>query len=211
VLLTAALSRVPLLEAARLALRGGADIIQLREKEAKDREILSLARDLREMTHDAGALFIVNDRPDIARLAGADGVHLGQTDLPPAAARAILGPDGIIGVSTHSVEQARQAVADGADYIGVGPMFPTATKGYSEGVGPSYIREAASVAGLPLVAIGGITPERVPEILRMAPERHVIIAVSSAILQAPDIEAAAGCFKTVIMNALHSDEEDPSA
>jgi thiamine-phosphate pyrophosphorylase len=183
-----------------MVLRGGADILQLREKEGKDSEVLDLARELAELAHRSGALFIVNDRPDIARLAGADGVHLGQTDLPPAAARAVLGPEGIIGLSTHNVEQARQAVADGVDYIGVGPMFPTATKGYAEGLGPRYIRDAASVADRPLVAIGGITPERIPELLAAAPGRRLIIAVSSAVLKAPDVEAAVRQLKKCIVS-----------
>lgn len=200
VLLTSSLCRIPIRKAAELALRGGADILQLREKDLSDREVLALAHDICGMAHEAGALFIVNDRSDIACLVNADGVHLGQTDIPPVAARAVLGDDFIIGVSTHNIDQARQAVQDRADYIGVGPMFPTATKGYDRGLGADYIREAASVSDIPLVAIGGITLERVPELIAAAPKQRLIIAVSSAILQSKDIQAATQRFKSAIGN-----------
>src|SRR5207248_6725982 len=102
-----------------------------RQKELSDRELLERAREIRRWTREAGALFIVNDRPDIARLVEADGVHLGQDDLPVKEARRILGPDALIGVSTHDIEQLRQAVLDGASYIGVGPTFPSDTKDFT--------------------------------------------------------------------------------
>ena len=199
VLLTQAHCRIPILEAARRVVRGGADMVQLREKELNDREVLDLARRLRRMTEQADVGFIVNDRPDLARLAGADGVHLGQENLPVTAARKVLSPDQILGVSTHSIDQARRAVADGADYIGAGPIYPTATKGYAAGIGLEYLRAVAAETHLPIVAIGGITPRNVPEILSAGGKAHVVIAVCSAILGADDIEAATAEFKAAIL------------
>ena len=192
VLVTQAIARRPAEEAAQLALRGGADIIQLREKELSDREYLDLARRIGRLVRDAKKLFIVNDRVAIARLAGADGVHLGQDDLPAKAARKILGPDAIIGVSTHNIAQARQAVDDGADYIGVGPIYPTRTRGYETGVGTAYIREVvAANISLPFFAIGSVNLENLGEVLSAGATR---VAVSSAIIGASDISAAAAAF-----------------
>jgi len=205
VLLTQELCAVPLLDAARQVIAGGADVIQLREKKLDDSELLKTARELRRMTADAGVGFVVNDRPDIARLAEADGVHLGQEDLPPAAARKVLAEDQIIGVSTHSIAQAKQAVADGADYIGVGPVFPTTTRGYAQGVGLDYVREAAQAISVPLVAIGGIGIANVPDILVAAAGARVCVAVCAAILRADDIEAATAALK----EALASGEKVP--
>ena len=202
VLLTQAVCKIPILEAARQVLRGGADVVQLREKEMRDSELVRVARELRRMTANVGVGLIVNDRADIARLVEADGVHLGQEDLPPAAARRVLGEGRVLGISTHSIEQARQAVADGADYIGVGPVFPTATKGYEQGVGLDYVRAAAAEVAVPIVAIGGITVETVPDILDAGAPRHVAVAVCSAILGAEDIEAATRAFKNVINQSL---------
>lgn len=198
VLLTQEHCAVPILEAARLVIRGGADVVQLREKRGTDRDILELGRKLRDMTATAGVGFVLNDRPDLARLIDADGVHLGQTDLPPAAARRLLKPGQIVGLSTHSLDQARTALAAGVDYIGVGPVYPTATKGYAEGVGLDYVRAAASAVPLPLVAIGGITLDRAPEVAAAAPTGRCAIAVCSAILGAPDIEAATAAFKRAL-------------
>jgi thiamine-phosphate pyrophosphorylase len=192
VLVTESIARRPVDEATALALAGGADMIQLREKELSDREYLDLALQIAQKVHDAGKLFIVNDRVAIARLAGADGVHLGQDDLPPRAARKIVGQDMIIGVSTHNVAQARQAVADGADYIGVGPIYPTRTRGYETGVGISYIREViAADLPVPFFAIGSITPTSLPEVLSAGARR---VAVSSAIIAAKDITAVTAEF-----------------
>jgi thiamine-phosphate pyrophosphorylase len=198
VLLTQAHCGIPILEAARQVIRGGADVVQLREKQASDRQLVKLARELRRITGNAGVGFMVNDRPDVARLSGADGVHLGQTDMPVAAARKALAAGQIVGVSTHSIADVKRAVADGADYIGVGPIFPTATKGYETGVGVKHLREAATAAQAPLVAIGGITAARVPEVLAAVPGRRVMVAVCSAVLASADIEAAAAAFKKAI-------------
>ncbi len=195
VLLTQEHCRIPILEAARQVIRGGADVIQLREKRLPDGELLALGRRLRVMASEAGVGFVMNDRADLARLVEADGVHLGQEDLPPAAARRSLGPDRVVGLSTHTPEQARATPDAGVDYIGVGPVFPTATRGYTQGVGLDYIRAAAQVTPLPLVAIGGITLERAPEVAAALPPGRGAVAVCAAILSAPDIEAATAAFK----------------
>ena len=180
------------LEAARAAVAGGADMIQLREKSLSDRELHRLAQEVRDLTGDAGRTFIVNDRPDIARLVDADGVHVGRDDLPIAAAREIVGPHKIVGVSTHDIEQARQARAEGADYIGVGPVYPTETKGYSEGVGLAYVRQVASEIDLPFLAIGSIRLDRLDEVMDAGARA---VAVCAAVVCAQDPAAAARSFK----------------
>jgi thiamine-phosphate pyrophosphorylase len=143
---------------------------------------------LRDKTRATGALFIMNDRPDIALLADADGVHVGQDELPVADVRQLVGPDRLIGVSTHSLEQARQAVADGADYIGVGPTFPSTTKQFAGYPGLELVRQVSREVTLPAFAIGGITAENVPQVLAAGCRR---IAVSHAILGAADPAQAA--------------------
>src|SRR5207237_814061 len=135
------------------AAAGGAAVIQLREKELSDRELLARARQVRRWTRQVEVLFIVNDRPDIARLVEADGVHLGQDDLPVREARRILGPEALIGVSTHDLAQLRQAVLDGASYIGVGPVFPSTTKSFEVLAGLDFVREALVETTLPAFVI----------------------------------------------------------
>lgn len=159
------------------SLEAGVRMVQLREKSLPDRELVALARRLRGWTKDFDALFIVNDRPDIAVLANADGVHVGQDDLTVSAARKIVGPEKLVGVSTHSLEQARRAVLDGADYLGVGPVFPSSTKTFEHFPGLDFVREAAEIS-LPWFAIGGITRQNVG-LLRSAGAAR--IAVSGAI------------------------------
>ena len=198
VLVTSDFTTVPPLEAARLAIEGGADAIQLREKEMSDRDFLDLARQMRRLTAQHEVLFIVNDRVAIARLADADGVHLGQDDLPLLEARSLLPAGRLIGVSTHEMSQARRAASEGADYIGVGPVYPTSTKGYESGVGLSYLRSVANEITIPFVAIGGITLDRIGSVMEAA--THAI-AVCSAVIGAPDIAAAAREFKTKLRGA----------
>src|SRR5262249_19492517 len=139
---------------------GGCRLVQLREKEWPTGRLLALAERLLDRCRRAGVTFIVNDRVDLAVAVGADGVHLGQDDLPPRAARALLRPGMVLGRSTHSVAQARQAGADGADYIAVGSMFPTQTKPDFELVGPELIRDVRPETKTPLVGIGGGTPDK---------------------------------------------------
>ncbi|HZY85535.1 MAG TPA: thiamine phosphate synthase [Gemmataceae bacterium] len=170
------------------AAAGGAHVIQLREKGLSDRELLERARQVRQWTRQAGVLFILNDRPDLARLCEADGVHLGQDDLPVKEARRILGPDALVGVSTHNIEQVRQAVLDGASYIGVGPTFPSGTKNFAELAGPDFIRAAAAETTLPAFAIGGINRETIAKAVAAGAWR---VAVSQAIARADDPRRAA--------------------
>jgi thiamine-phosphate pyrophosphorylase len=170
------------------AAAGGADIIQLREKRLDDQALLERARNVRRWTRKAGVLFILNDRPDLARLAEADGVHLGQDDLPIREARRILGPEALIGVSTHNVEQLRQAVLDGASYVGVGPTFPSGTKEFAEFAGLDYVRQAAAETSLPAFVLGGINLETIEAAVAEGARR---VAVSAAVCQADDPQQAA--------------------
>ncbi|MCA9237679.1 MAG: thiamine phosphate synthase [Planctomycetales bacterium] len=158
----------------------GAEVIQLRDKRLADAELLARARRLCELCAER-AMAIVNDRPDIAAAAGADGVHLGQDDMAPADARRILGPRKLIGVSTHAIEQARAAVLAGANYLGAGPTFPSATKSFDEFPGLDYLRQVASEIALPAFAIGGINATNVDSVLATGVRR---VAVSSAVTAA---------------------------
>lgn len=170
------------------AAAGGVNIFQLREKELPDRELIEHAQNFRRWTRKAHALFIMNDRPDIARLVEADGVHLGQDDLPVQAARRIVGPESLIGVSTHSIDQVRQAVLDGADYLGIGPTFPSKTKSFEAFPGLEFVRAATAETTLPMFALGGIGPSNIGEVVA-AGGTH--IAVSSCLAGAKDPEAVA--------------------
>jgi thiamine-phosphate pyrophosphorylase len=188
VLLSAAQCKYSLQRTIEEAAAGGAAVIQLREKHLTDRDLLERARGVRRWTRQAGVLFIVNDRPDIARLVEADGVHLGQEDLSVRDAARILGPDALIGVSTHSLEQVRQAVLDGASYLGVGPVFPSATKDFAAFPGLAFVREALAETSLPAFAIGGVNLATLPQ---AAAAGVRCIAVSHAIAQAEDPRAVA--------------------
>lgn len=167
----------------REALSAGVGIIQVREKQMSDRELLEHARRIRGLTHEYHALLIMNDRPDLAVLAGADGVHVGQDELTVRDARRIVGPDRFVGVSTHSIEQARQAVLDGADYLGVGPTFPSHTKSFSEFAGLEFVKQVAAEICLPWFAIGGISAENISAVLDAGATR---VAVSNAICGSAD-------------------------
>jgi thiamine-phosphate pyrophosphorylase len=177
------------------AAEGGADVFQLREKTLTDRELIDRAARMRKWTRDAGVLFVVNDRPDVAKLVGADGVHLGQDDLPVAAARRIVGPELLVGVSTHTIEQVRRAVLDGADYLGVGPTFPSNTKSFDHFPGLEFVREAMAETSLPAFALGGIWPGNVAAVVAAGGRR---IAVSSAVATADDPQAAATVLKRAV-------------
>jgi thiamine-phosphate pyrophosphorylase len=169
----------------RAALAAGVDIVQIREKSMTDRQLLTHARRVRDWTAAADCLLIINDRPDIAALVGADGVHVGQDELPVAEARRIVGPDKLVGVSTHFLEQARAAVLEGADYLGLGPVFPTRTKQFApqELAGLGYVSQATSEVALPGFCIGGIGPGNLHLVLAAGGRR---IAVSGAICSADD-------------------------
>jgi len=176
-------------EVTRAALAGGAGCIQLRAKHLDKRSLLEAAEKLRKITAEAGATFIVNDHLDVALAAGADGVHLGQNDLPLAKAREIAGPALLLGASTHSLQQAIEAEQQGADYINVGPIFPTSTKvDTSPAVGPELIAEVKSKVHTPLTCMGGIGHSNVRQVVLQGAER---VAVVSAVVAAEDITAAA--------------------
>ena len=161
----------------------GAHVLQLRAKQLDDRELLQRARRLRHATAGTSTLLIINDRPDLAALVDADGVHLGQEDLSVREARAIVGPASLIGVSTHSIEQARQAVVDGANYIGVRPTFPSTTKSFATFTGLELLRAVADEIRLPAFAIGGISLANLRDVQEAGFSR---VAVSGAIGAAAD-------------------------
>ena len=173
---------------AQSLIAGGADAIQLRDKNLSDGELIQRARLLRRMTRDSDTLLIVNDRPDIAALADADGVHVGQDELSVKDARTIVGPRRLIGVSTHSIEQARRAVLDGANYIGCGPTFPSQTKQFDEFPGVNFLQQVAAEIRLPAFAIGGISPENLPQVRSAGFNR---VAVSAAVAGQRDPASAA--------------------
>jgi thiamine-phosphate pyrophosphorylase len=171
---------------ARILLEGGARLMQLRLKNAPGRELLAAARAIAAMCRERGAMLIVDDRADIAMLAGAAGVHLGQEDLPLEAARRLVGGDMIIGISTHGVEQAVAAERGGADYIGFGPLYPGGLRNNAAGKGLAMLREVRAAVSIPIVAIGGITEATVPEALAAGADACAII---TDVVLAADITA----------------------
>jgi thiamine-phosphate pyrophosphorylase len=197
VLITESLCRTPWLDAAEQAVRGGADCIQLREKELEGAELLRRARVLVALCRRYQVPCIVNDRPDVAILSGADGVHVGQGDLPPREVRKLLGAAKIVGVSTHNLEQARRALADGADYVGVGPFFRSATKPRDFVAGPEFARQVVEqLPQIPAVAIAGIHAGNVDEVLATGVRA---VAVTAAVIGAPDVRAAAAELKSKLL------------
>lgn len=191
---------------ARQALEGGASMIQLRDKSAGLRELLPQAQEIASLCRARGAHFIVNDRLDLALAVNADGVHLGQDDLPPTAARAALGPRKILGVSTHSLEHAIRAVEEGADYLGIGPIFTTSTKGTGyEPVGCAMIRQLRARLELPLIAIGGITLDTIGPVIHAGAAG---VAVISAIVGDEDVALATRGFLAAILEAEEGSRPD---
>lgn len=211
VLVTESLCALPWVQACEAALAGGADVLQLREKRLSDAELLRRAEVLRIMTRRHDALLIINDRPDIARLAEADGVHLGQDDLTPGHGRRIVGPHALIGVSIHSPQEAAGVLSGasgrcgpggaGPAYLGVGPMFASPTKPDIGVRGPALLAEMAALTAsagwpqLPLVAIGGITPENVGQLTTVAHAAHaagrLAVAVCQGVISSRDPAGAA--------------------
>jgi thiamine-phosphate pyrophosphorylase len=170
------------------ALAGGADLFQLRDKDASDDELLAAAETAREHCRAAGALFLLNDRPDLAVACGADGVHVGQDDMPVSRARAIVGDDAIVGLSTHSVQQAQAGCRSGADYIAVGPVHATPTKEGRPAIGVEPVKYAAAHVSVPWFAIGGIDVATVGDVVRAGARRIVVVR---ALTDADDPEATA--------------------
>jgi thiamine-phosphate pyrophosphorylase len=186
-------------EIARMAIAGGADVIQLRDKKLGGKELLHCAIEIREIARNAGALFLVNDRLDIALASGADGVHLGQEDLPARNVRAICPPGFIIGVSAGTVDEALQAERDGADYIGLGPVFNTASKDDAGPVcGLGTLKEVKKCVSIPVIAIGGISSANAKDVILSGADG---LAVISAVVGQDDIELAARRLKLLIDEA----------
>jgi len=189
-------------DTAQMLIRGGVDAIQLREKGLPDAELLDRARALRQMTAGAGVLFIVNDRPDVALLSQADGVHVGQGDLPPAEVRSLIGRDLLIGFSTHSLEQTRAACESPVDYVAIGPVAPTQTKGYDQGISMDMVGEVCAHCaskGLPAVAIGGIAHDTVASVIRAGADS---VAVCSALCGDGDPLSAAREMRALVERAV---------
>ena len=179
---------VTLLEA---VLAGGGRLVQLREKTLPLSELFPLAEAIRQRCRQAGARFIVNDRADLALAVDADGLHVGQDDMPAPVARRLLRPGMILGVSTHDETQARQALRDGADYVAVGSIFPTGSKAGFQLVGPALVRKLRPEISVPLVAIGGITEDNVGQVMAAGADS---VAVISAVCGAPDPAEATRSF-----------------
>jgi thiamine-phosphate pyrophosphorylase len=190
-------------EVAREAVGGGADVVQLREKDAASRVLYETAKEIRRLTQGAGVPFIVNDRVDIALAAGADGVHVGQVDLPATEARRLIGPERILGVSAASLEEALAAERDGADYVGFGPVFEA--RGTKPDAGPPKgLERLAGVCercGVPVIAIGGIHHGNVDQVIAAGAAG---VAVISGVVGAPDIAAAVRDLKERIRRARES-------
>lgn len=180
------------------ALRGGVTMIQLREKEASSREFFDLAIQVRELAHSHGVPLWINDRLDIALAVEADGLHIGQSDLPAAVARRLMPPAMKLGVSAQTVEQAIQAERDGADCLGVGAMFPTGTKSDAKPVSADELRRIKQTVRIPIVAIGGINASNLALPMRYGADG---VAVVSAIMFAPDPEAAARELRQAVDNS----------
>ncbi len=179
----------PLLDVVEQALHGGVDAVQVREKDLPASELVDLAQDLRELCRRYGARLLINDRVDVALAVGADGVHLPVDSFSPGEARQLLGPNAVIGASTHNLAEARAAVAGGADFIVFGPVFDTPSKrAFGPPVGLEALAEVARACAAPVLAVGGVTADRIASVRRCGAQG---IAVIGAILEARDPRAAA--------------------
>lgn len=188
-----------IIKIAHQIIRGGADVIQLRDKKSSAKEIIKMGKVIRKLTKKANVVFIINDRVDVVKACNADGVHLGQDDLPIKVARSILGEDKIIGVSAHNISQAIKAEKEGADYIGIGPIFPTEIKPHLPVVGVGFIKKIKKIIKVPFVTIGGISQENIRNVLRAGAER---VAVCRAIVCASDSYLATRCFHSILGKAI---------
>ncbi len=192
------------LDLAAAVVAGGALVLQLRAKSLAGAAFLDLARQMHHLTQAAGAILVVNDRADIARLAGAEGVHVGQDDLAPAAARALVGAEAVLGLSTHTRQQIERAVLEPVSYVAIGPVFETLTKSTGYGaVGLEGVRLAAALAvprGLEVIAIGGVTLSRAPEILHAGATG---VAVITDLLEGNHPEARTRAYVSRLAEAAH--------
>jgi thiamine-phosphate pyrophosphorylase len=175
-------------ELTELAIAGGADTIQFRQKSGATREMIEVARQMKKLCEESDVKFIVNDRIDVAIASGADGVHLGQADFPIPLARELLGEGRIIGGSAATIDEARKCLSEGADYVGFGPVYPTTSKDDAGPVsGIDILKQVVEAIPLPIIAIGGVSPENTPEVI-LAGARG--IAVISAVCCQEDPERA---------------------
>jgi len=176
-------------------IRGGVDVVQLRDKVLDARPLLARARLAAGVCADQGVPFVLNDRPDLALECGADGVHVGQDDAPPTLARRILGPGAVVGLSTHAPSELDAAAAEPADYLSVGPVAATPTKPGRPGTGLDYLRYAARTATRPWFVTGGVTPDTLPPMLAAGARRFVVVRW---LTESPDPEVAARALRAVI-------------
>ena len=183
------------LEVARKLVEGGVDLLQLRAKNQAAADIEKIAIQLHAITREQGVPLVINDHPEVARIIGAEGVHLGQDDMPIADARKVVGPDCAVGKSTHSLDQAIRAFYEGADYIGFGPLFATPTKPDYPPIGLGDIAKAHDAVRIPIFCIGGIKLDNLPKVIEAGARRVVIV---SGLLQADDIAACARSVKALL-------------
>ena len=198
-------SRYSHAELTRLALTGGADTIQLRQKTGSTREMIEIAQQMKRLCEESGVVFVVNDRVDVALASGADGVHLGQDDFPIALARELLGQESIIGGSAGSVEEARKCVSEGADYVGFGPVYPTTSKadaGPAGGLG--LLQQVVQAIPLPVIAIGGVDEENTHDVMEAGAHG---IAVISAVCCQENPEQATRALSQVILGEASGGED----
>jgi len=191
--------RPDLAEFVSACIAGGVDVVQLREKHLEARALLARARVVGDVCRAHGVPFVLNDRPDLALEAGADGVHVGQGDAPVTLARRILGPDAIVGLSTHGADDLAAAAAEDVSYISAGPVEPTPTKPGRPGTGLGYAAEASTRSPVPVFVTGGVTPDRIPD-LAAAGVRHFVVV--RFLTEAPDPMVAARALRDAIDTAL---------
>lgn len=188
----------PLIDLAAQAIQGGAKYIQYRAKNLSKREAYFNARQLKALARQNGVTLLVNDAVDLALAIEADGVHLGQEDLPLSVARALLGPRRIIGVSVHTLQQAHEAEAGGTDYVGIGPVFPSATKQARPPLGCERLKEFRRQIRIPIIAIGGISTLNVRQVMETNVDG---VAVVAAVLSQPDVARATADFVAVLRSS----------
>jgi thiamine-phosphate pyrophosphorylase len=189
-------SRFSHMEITRLAIAGGADTIQYRQKSGSTREMIEIARNMKRLCSEAGVTFIVNDRLDVAIAAEADGVHLGQDDFPIPTARELLGEGRIIGGSAATVDEARKCLSEGADYVGFGPVYPTSSKDDAGPVsGIDILKQVVEIIPLPIIAIGGVGAENIPDVMRAG--AHGIAVISAVCCQDDPEEATRALYQAL--------------
>lgn len=189
-------SRFSHMEITRLAIAGGADTIQYRQKSGSTREMIEIARNMKRLCSEAGVTFIVNDRLDVAIAAEADGVHLGQDDFPIPMARDLLGEGLIIGGSAATLDEARKCLSEGAGYVGFGPVYPTSSKDDAGPVsGIDILKQVVEVIPLPIIAIGGVSAENIPDVMRAG--AHGIAVISAVCCQDDPEEATRALYQAL--------------